>query len=790
MNTRNRRQRIPLVVAAALTAVLAAVPAFAQVTMVKDINPGAGESSTGYGATAFGSKILFSADDGTHGIEPWISDGTAEGTFMLADIVIANDPQGHCGGASNPVDFTPVGDVAYFSATDAWDDTYFFCRESVWITDGTSVGTEATSVFQNHSGPDGWATLGQALFVQGWDPEYGEEIWKIDGGNQYMIKNIGDDPLGSDPSFFSSVTLEGLGERLFFSANTFSGGVHPWISAGLPENTEQLKVINEITLNSGTGYFVGFQGMAWFRADDGINGSELWISDGTESGTTLFMDLNPGSASSEPKDFTVVGDRMFFLAKFESYGFQLWVTDGTVENTRTVFDPATEPTPSDILEPIALNGRLYFTAHTNGTGRELWVSDGSAEGTMMVVDLDAGGNSSDPQLLTAADGKLFFSATTPGAYRELWVSNGTAEGTILVEDIYPGGTHVDPHSSSPRDLVATADTLFFFAFNDTVGDELWKLPLSDIVSTPDTPTGDASGPIDTSFSYSTGGSISLEGADVQYVFDWDDGTEPQWLPVGATSADHSWSAPGTYTVTAQARSATETGTVSKVSAGFEVEINDDEIIEAADIIGPTEGWEGVSYEYIFGATSSKDHQLEYSITWGPGETTDWADLNGEPPSVTASHTWTEAGGRFVHFNVRCAADTEFGDSSSISVNISVQPEEEISSAVVTGPTSGVVGTEYPFTLTATTNTDHDLEYQIHWGDGTPDQWVAFGSGLTSIEISHTWSFAGSFPVDAEVRCIEHQIGSLESVGVTIEISDLPPGWIFGDGFESGNLEAW
>ena len=115
----------------------------------------------------------------------------------------------------------------------------------------------------------------------------------------------------------------------------------------------------------------------------------------------------------------------------------------------------------------------------------------------MVTDLYPDGNSSDPTWLTAADGKLFFSAYTPGAYRELWVSNGTAEGTMMVEDIYPGGTYLDPHSSWPNQLVAAGDTLFFFATDDTIGTELWKLALTDFVTTPNTPSGTATGPIDT-----------------------------------------------------------------------------------------------------------------------------------------------------------------------------------------------------------------------------------------------------------------------------------------------------
>ena len=37
-------------------------------------------------AGAFGARLVFLADDGVHGGEPWVSDGTPAGTFLLKDI--------------------------------------------------------------------------------------------------------------------------------------------------------------------------------------------------------------------------------------------------------------------------------------------------------------------------------------------------------------------------------------------------------------------------------------------------------------------------------------------------------------------------------------------------------------------------------------------------------------------------------------------------------------------------------------------------------------------------------
>jgi len=53
--------------------------------LVKDVNP-SGDSCFGGDKVVLDGKFVWKGNDGTHGIEPWVSDGTSNGTFMLADI--------------------------------------------------------------------------------------------------------------------------------------------------------------------------------------------------------------------------------------------------------------------------------------------------------------------------------------------------------------------------------------------------------------------------------------------------------------------------------------------------------------------------------------------------------------------------------------------------------------------------------------------------------------------------------------------------------------------------------
>ncbi len=136
-------------------------------------------------------------------------------------------------------------------------------------------------------------------------------------------------------------------------------------------------------------------------------------------------------------------------------------------------------------------------------------------------------------------------------------------------------TTSSPVYSSPINISVTT-TLKFFAKDlagnsETIKTETYQIALESI-STPLNPNGPVNGNLGTSYTYSTGGAESSYAHSLEYLFDWGDGTNSGWLPVGQTSASHSWNLLGNYLVKTQARCSMHPSVVSEWSGTTSVSI--------------------------------------------------------------------------------------------------------------------------------------------------------------------------------------------------------------------------
>ena len=90
------------------------------------------------------------------------------------------------------------------------------------------------------------------------------------------------------------------------------------------------------------------------------------------------------------------------------------------------------------------------------------------------------------------------------------------------------------------------------------------------ISAPSISLGASSGSAGMNYTYTANGGASSFGHAVEYQFNWGDGTSSPWF--GAPVATHAWSGTAVYTVSVQARCATDPSVVSPLSSGYTVNL--------------------------------------------------------------------------------------------------------------------------------------------------------------------------------------------------------------------------
>jgi ELWxxDGT repeat protein len=421
--------------------------------MVKDIRPGSDNGIQHFSEEliSFDGKLFFVATTSAEGPEVWVSDGTPGGTEILKDINPGPD-------FDPPHDFEVHGGELFFGADDGGG-------EGLWKTDGTEGGTEEVASVEVD---DDLTSIGGMLLFGHHEP-FAHELWKSDGtgvGTE-LVKVLGGGGVGGFEGFTSS------GGEIFFAAGAPVGD-NLYKTDGTAGGTEV--VVEEVSI----GEMADVGGTLLFAGADGGD-SELWSSDGTTVGTDVLKDIDP-AASSLPDTFNLVGSSLLFTADDGTNGRELWISDGTAVGTTMLEDIFPGPQSSDPAPSALVGGELFFGADDGTNGRELWKSDGTAPGTDLVEDLRTGSGDGLPltQFLPgvgnielmqfgAVGGRLFMNADDGFTGIEPWVSDGTAAGTSAIEDV-----NTQPAGSQPHDLTDVGGTLFFTAGEPSLGLEGWS----------------------------------------------------------------------------------------------------------------------------------------------------------------------------------------------------------------------------------------------------------------------------------------------------------------------------
>lgn len=434
-------------------------------------------------------RVAFSSFSGAQGREPWITDGTDNGTALLDNIASGTE-------SSNPTNFTSGSSGRFFftaSPTGTTSELYVVNGNTVEMLKkiNDSGDSSVTDLYWNPN-----TSLTQALSI---DPTLyfsandssvstpNKELWKSSGvvGNAVKVKEINTNlESSSDPNGFTAI-----GTTVYFAATGPNLGRELYKTNGTEAGTVQVKDINNGGTNSSNPkeFVVGPGNKLFFVAtgrsiNDAIQntGREIWVSDGTDLGTKALKNINPleGDAIDDtaftdltPKAYlTVVGNLLYFVADDGTHGKELWQSSGSEAGTKMVKDLNTvEFTGSNPTELRNVNGKLFFLADDGINGRELWtlgttgpimVSTGSRTGFV------TGAGSANIQHLTVVNDVVAFAANDELLGREIWMSNGTTAGTRILSDFLPGG-----NSSNPSSLFAFKANLIFSAADAALGDE-------------------------------------------------------------------------------------------------------------------------------------------------------------------------------------------------------------------------------------------------------------------------------------------------------------------------------
>jgi len=324
--------------------------------IINDFAPGTDSSleSSPANFTRFGIGALFSATTADEGTELWFTDGTLEGTHLVADI--APGPR-----SSYPADFpgtfTISGNLAYFGAT-----TYQHGNE-LWVTDGTVDGTHLVADLatgQSGSDPANLQAFGAGVIFS--SSRIGG-IWYADeSGATNLTQGVNGVHHGK------VVTTDDL---IVFSTSEI------WVSDGTPEGTHSLFGEGNPFGIAGISQIEANLSLVYFTAETILGNNQLFVTDGTIGGTRLLV--NSGAHPNSFSHLEVTNNCIFYLD--EKGGF--WSLRSGFAQPERLISMSWGP----LYTADNVDGLTFFKAKESGKDyTSIWITDGTTSGTKQLME--------------------------------------------------------------------------------------------------------------------------------------------------------------------------------------------------------------------------------------------------------------------------------------------------------------------------------------------------------------------------------------------------------------------
>lgn len=386
----------------------------------------------------------------------------------------------------------------------------------IWVYDPATGNVEILSDGPGSSKPYNFAGLDDKLFFTGLAQAAGYGLYYYDLVTEQVVATSYLTP--TQTGHITDVIV--YNDLLYLSVDDDSFGQEIFV---YDPATDQASLTVDINPNgdSNPEKFILYEGSLYFQAKDDVNGNELWRYNDTSGQAELIKDLNPGSSGSSPDWFAVYDGELYFNAFVAGESAELFSYNSQTDSItqRTDFSSSLDP------EYLAVyQDKLYFNGRfSSSVNDELVYYDAALDTTVLVADLNPGASS--PRDLVAFNGKLYFSAFTDDYGRELWQLEDTV--VSIVTDIRPGVP-----DSEPSEMTLFNGKLYFAANDGIRGGELWSMAecLNLLVDTEPQIGPAGSGSID----------LTIQGGQPPYTISWSSGD---------TTEDLTGLMPGSYTAT-------------------------------------------------------------------------------------------------------------------------------------------------------------------------------------------------------------------------------------------------
>jgi ELWxxDGT repeat protein len=210
--------------------------------LLKDVRPGPGSSRIfRVEPLGRGNRIVFFADDGVHGVEPWVSGGTLASTRMLKDLRPGPESSWPVPPQHGPAGSVSSGGLVYFAANDGVHGVELF------VTDGSPEGTRLLADARPGAadgllGAPWLMAAGGDVYYTAADDTHGHELWTSDGTPE-GTRLLADLVPGSTGSGLTDPLLSG--STIFFAASPPTGGGRELWAIDLPSVSVDDVVVSE-----------------------------------------------------------------------------------------------------------------------------------------------------------------------------------------------------------------------------------------------------------------------------------------------------------------------------------------------------------------------------------------------------------------------------------------------------------------------------------------------------------------------------------------------------------------